>query len=171
MGKNEEIVDQQRSRRIPYKVNVVMRSRDDVELVKGEVRDLSRGGMFIETVVPLKPGAVFDVEVPMNPLNYIGSVRVLWTRERHEGPERPFGMAVEWINLTDNQKRLLYRQIDDHVRRGGNVLVGNPTERTQKEPRTGSSTVHSGGMSSQTKMVIGLSIAVVVLVVVVVALL
>jgi hypothetical protein len=148
-----------------------MRPRADVELLKGEVCNLSSGGMFIKTVLPLKEGTVFDVEVPMQPLNYIGAVKVLWTRNRDEGPDKPSGMAVEWVNLSINQKKLLYRQIDDHVKRGGTLLIGNPVVRNNARPPSGTRAVSPGAAPDHTRLIVGLSIAVVVLLVVVIVLL
>jgi hypothetical protein len=170
VGKGDEKSGQQRARRIPYKVNVVMRPREATELLQGEVCNLSMGGMFIKTMMPLEPGTVFDVEVPMQPLNYIGSVKVLWVRHREGGPDEPYGMAVEWVNLTMNQKKLLYRQIDGHVRIGGNLLIGNPVERGEDRPPAGAPPASMNAAPDRTKLIVGLSIAVVVLLVIVIVL-
>jgi len=168
VGRDEEKAGQQRARRIPYKVNVIMRPREDVELLQGEVSNLSTGGMFIKTMLPHKPGTVFDVEVPMQPLNYIGPVKVMWTRLNDEGPDKPYGMAVEWVDLTVNQKKLLYRQIDDHVRGGGELLAGNPAE-TRKERQAARAPVASPAAEpGRTKLIVGLAIAAVVVLIVVV---
>jgi hypothetical protein len=171
VGRDEEKSGQQRARRIPYQVNVVMRPRTDVELLKGEVCNLSSGGMFIKTAFPLKEGTIFDVEVPMQPLNYIGPVKVLWTRDHDGGPDKPCGMAVEWINLSISQKKLLYRQIDDHVRNGGILLVGNPVPRAEARPSSGAPQSPTGAVSDRTALIVGLSIAVAVLLVIVIVLL
>ena len=166
MGRGDEKSAQQRARRIPYKVNVVMRPREEAERLRGEVYNLSTGGMFIKTMLPLKPGTVFDVEVPMQPLNYIGPVRVLWTRNREEGPDQPYGMAVEWVDLTMSQKKLLYRQIDSHVRRGGRILAGNHDGRRELRSPAGMSGASKGASADRTKLVVGFAIAVVVALVV-----
>ena len=149
-----------------------MRPRENIELMQGRVCNLSTGGMFIETVLPLEVGTVFDVEVPMQPLNYIGPVKVLWTRTRDEGPDNPYGMAVEWIDLTVNQKRLLYRQIDDYVRGGGKILGGDPEKARDDRSSAGGPGGDAAAAPDRTKLVIlGLVVAVVVLLVVVVVLL
>jgi hypothetical protein len=166
VGRGDEKSARQRTRRIPYKVNVVMRPREDVELLQGEVCNLSTGGMFIKTMLPLKPGTVFDVEVPMHPLNYIGPVRVLWTRNREEGPDQPYGMAVEWVDLTMNQKKLLYSQIDSHVRSGGMILLGNHDGRREGQSPAGVPFASTGASPDRTKLIVGLAIAVVVVLVV-----
>lgn len=129
-------VGQQRVRRIPYRVRVVMHPKDGNERAEGEIRNVSMGGMFIKTILPLKPGTVFDVEIPMQPLHFRGSVKVLWVRLRDEGEDRPYGMAVEWLNLTPNQKKLVFQQIDNHVRSGGDLLVGTPDTERHGRPAT-----------------------------------
>lgn len=171
MGRDKGKSGQQRARRIPYKVNVVMRPRDQSELLQGEVCNLSMGGMFIKTMMPLEPGTVFDVEVPMQPLNYIGPVRVLWTRHREGGPDEPYGMAVGWVDLSMNQKKLLYRQIDGHVRVGGAILAGNPEVQREDRKVAGVTSGSSAAAPDRTKLIVGLSIAAVVLLIVVIVLL
>lgn len=171
MGKGDGKSGQQRARRIPYKVNVVMRPRENVELIQGEVCNLSMGGMFIKTMMPLEPGTIFDVEVPMQPLNYIGPVRVLWARHREGGPDEPYGMAVEWVDLTMNQKKLLYQQIDGHVRIGGSVLAGNPEIRPEDRKASGPSSGATAAVPDHTKLIVGIAIAAVVVVAVLLAVL
>jgi hypothetical protein len=171
VGRGDEKSGRQRARRIPYKVNVVMRPREEVELLRGEVCNLSTGGMFIKTMLPLKPGTVFDVEVPMQPLNYIGPVRVLWTRSREEGPDQPYGMAVEWVNLTMNQKKLLYRQIDGHVRSGGMILAGDHDGWREPRSPAGMPSASTGASPDRTRLIVGVAIAVVLALVVLLVLL
>lgn len=120
--------------RIPYQVRVVMLPRDSAERHEGKARDLSMGGMFIETFLPLDPGTVFDIEIPMEPLSFRGAVRVLRTRVDVAGADEPRGLAVEWVDTSTNQKRVLFRQIEDHVRRGGEILGGNPDEVVVRRP-------------------------------------
>lgn len=166
MGNSLDGVCQQRVRRIPYRVRVVMHPEDGNERVEGEVRDLSMGGMFIKTVLPLKPGTVFDVEIPMQPLAFRGSVKVLWARLVDQGKERPYGMAVEWCNLIPAQKKLVYRQIENHVRGGGNLLVGAPDATRQSHQVAKKPTASNAPAPNRTRLIAGLAIAAVVVIVV-----
>jgi hypothetical protein len=118
------------------------------------------GGMFIETVLPLEPGTVFDIEIPMEPLSYRGAVRVLWTRPHEVGTGDPAGMAVEWVDTSTNQKRVLFRQIEDHVRRGGKILGGNPTAVVEDHFAARTPVTPEAAAPEYTQLIIRLSIAV-----------
>lgn len=165
MGKSHDDVCQQRVRRIPYRVRIVMHPKDGSERFEGEARDLSLGGMFIKTILPLKPGTVFDVEIPMQPLNFRGSVKVVWARVVDEGKERPYGMAVEWFDLTPAQKKLVFRQINDHVRGGGDLLVGTPEAERKSRPAAQSLVTSKAAAPDRARLLVGLAIAAVVVIV------
>jgi hypothetical protein len=162
MVKSHDDVRQQRVRRIPYPVRVVMHPKDGNERVEGKVRNLSIGGMFIKTILPLKPGIVFDVEIPMQPLNFRGSVKVAWTRLVDKGKERPYGMAVEWFNLAPAQKKLVYRQIENHVRGGGDLLVGTPHGEREGRPAAKTPGASKLAAPDRARLIVGLAIAAVV---------
>jgi len=165
MGNARAVLCQQRIRRIPYRVRVVMHPEDGNERVEGEIRDISMGGMFIKTILPLKPGTVFDVEIPMQPLNFRGSVKVSWARLVDESNDRPYGMAVEWYNMTPAQKKLVFRQIDDHLRGGGNLLVGTPNAERRDRPAAQSPVAVVTEMPHRTLLIVGLAITSVVVIV------
>ena len=139
-----------------------MHPEDGKERVEGEARNLSLGGMFIKTILPLKPGTVFGVEIPMQPLNFRGSVKVAWARLVDEGKEQPYGMAVEWFNLTPTQKKLVYRQIEDHVRGGGDLLVGTPSAERKGRPAAKTPGASKPAAPDRARLIVGLAIAAVV---------
>jgi hypothetical protein len=142
-----------------------MHPEDGNERVEGEIRDISMGGMFIKTILPLKPGTVFDVEIPMQPLNFRGSVKVSWARLVDEGADRPYGMAVQWCNLSPAQKKLVFRQIDDYLRGGGDLLVGTPNAERHGPSVTQSSVAAVRAMPGRTWLFGGLAITTVVVIV------
>ena len=115
-----------RGRRVSNRAKAVVYPQDGNDPFEGKVVDLSMGGMFVETFMALKPGTICEIETAMRPMRFRGQARVLWVRNVVEGDDQPVGMAVEWINQTAAQKKLLYRQVDDHVRSGGDLLVGAP---------------------------------------------
>jgi len=115
-----------RVRRIPFRAKVLVIRKDTGQRLEGEAYDLSMGGMYIRTLLPLGPGTDLDVEVDTKPLKYLGRARVQGSRDIDAAEDRPYGMAVEWVDQTPNQTRLLSIQIDDHVRVGGLLLEGDP---------------------------------------------
>jgi len=144
----------------------------DGDRLKGEARDLSMGGMFIKTMMPLKPGTVMDVEIPMQPLRYRGSVKVLWTRFSEAGEDRPYGMGVQWLDQTAAQKKLLFRQVDHHTRGGGDLLVGTPDAEREGRPDVRAPVASKPAAApDRTPLIVGLAIAAVVVVVVLLILL
>lgn len=149
----------QRLPRIPYRVRVVMHPRESSETHEGEARDLSIGGMFIETILPLDPGTVFDIEIPMEPLSYRGAVRVLRTILREAGTDQPRGLAVEWVDMSTNQKRVLFRQIEDHVRGGGEILSGDPDAAVMSRPSARRLAATDEETPDHTQLIVRLSIA------------
>jgi hypothetical protein len=122
--------------------------------------------MFIKTILPLRPGTVFDIEFPMQPLNFRGAVKVLWVRLSEAGGDRPYGMAVQWFNLAPTQKKLVFRQIDDHIRGGGDLLIGTPD--AEREGRLAArSPIASQAVAARdrTRLIVGLAITAVVVIV------
>ena len=159
-------VCQERVRRIPYRVPVIMHPEDGSERFEGEARDISMGGMFIKTILPLRPGAVFDIQIPMQPLNYRGAVNVLWARLSEVGKDQPYGMAVQWFNLTPVQRKLLFCQIDDHIRGGGDLLVGTPDAEREARPAARSPVASKAVVApDRTRLIVGLAITAAVVVV------
>jgi len=136
-----------------------MHPRDSSETHGGEARDLSIGGTFIETILPLDPGTVFDIEIPMEPLSYRGAVRVLRTILREAGTDQPRGLAVEWVDMSTNQKRVLFRQIEDHVRGGGEILSGDPDAAATSRPPARRSAATEEAVPDHTQLIVRLSIA------------
>ncbi len=115
-----------RARRVSNRATAIVYPQDGNDPFEGKVVDLSMGGMFVETFMALKPGTICEIETAMRPMRFRGQARVLWVRNVAEGDDQPVGMAVEWINQTAAQKKLLYRQVDDHLRSGGDLLAGVP---------------------------------------------
>ena len=166
MGFVDESTGQQRLRRIPYRAKIIMRPAESGEQVEGEVWDLSMGGMFIKALVPLTAGSVFYVEIPMQPLSFRVPVRVLRTRHSEAGEDRPYGMAVEFVDLTTYQKRTLLRQVEEHVRTGGGLLVGTAEAAREEMLAAGAQKALKADVPSHTRLIVGLSIVVVVMLVV-----
>jgi hypothetical protein len=127
--------------------------------------------MFIETNLPLRPNSVFEVEIPMQPQSYRGRVKVLWMRPSEEGADRPYGLAVEWVGLTGQQKNVLFRKINDYVRGGGDLLLGTPEVDSMRRPSAGESAASTAVASDYTRLIVWLSIGVVVMMVVMILLL
>jgi hypothetical protein len=117
-------------------------------------------------LLPPRPGTLLDVEIQMKPLNYRGLARVLEESDTDEEEDRPYGMAVVWVDLTPNQKRLLSIRINDHIRGGGELLDGDPYQ-ADEPPRVAKKSVAPAEAATRNRnlLIIGLAVAAVVVVV------
>ncbi|HXO43180.1 MAG TPA: TIGR02266 family protein [Thermoanaerobaculia bacterium] len=96
--------------------------------------NLSPGGIFIRTDTPEPPGQLLDFEFRLGDGYELihGRGEVVWARERGEGPERPPGMGVRFIELSPGSKDLIYKIVDDYVAHGGKPF--DLTAPTQGDP-------------------------------------
>lgn len=117
---------QLRSRRIPFQRPVRVAPRSGEECRSEESFDLSLGGMFVTSLLPLEVGEVVDVELPLDTIRFTTPAMVSWTRTFAASEEQPTGMAVRFIGLNQHQKRLIHRQVTNHTRSGGKLKVGRP---------------------------------------------
>jgi molecular chaperone DnaK len=85
------------------------------------VSNISPGGIFIRTDAPQSPGQLLDFEFRLGDGFELirGRGEVVWARERSEGPERPPGMGVRFLELSPGSKDLIYKIVDDYVAHGG----------------------------------------------------
>ena len=116
---------QLRSRRIPFRRRVLVAPRRGGERRFEESFDLSLGGMFIVSMLPLNVGEVVDLDIPLDALRFQAAAKVVWIRAADGGDEEPVGMAVEFLGLNPNQKRVILRQITNHTQSGGQLKVGS----------------------------------------------
>ena len=77
MVSNDSPDSQLRSRRIPYRKRVLIAPKDGSERHYGESFDLSLGGMFITTILPLDVGEVADIEMPLQTSFFLRTVQKL----------------------------------------------------------------------------------------------
>jgi molecular chaperone DnaK len=97
--------------------------------------NISPGGIFIRTDTPEAPGQLLEFEFRLGDGYELihGRGEVVWARERGEGPERPPGMGVRFIDLSPRSKDLIYKIVDDYVAHGG-----KPFDLTPPQPAPGS---------------------------------
>jgi hypothetical protein len=97
--------------------------------------------MFLKTRTPLPPGKVIDFECSLGDGYELitGSAEVVWTRPEDDGPTRPAGMGIRFLELSEGSKELIYRMVDQHIQQGGTPfdvtqgetvsMTPNPTEK------------------------------------------
>lgn len=110
-----------RPRRIPVRRKVSLKFKDLKGFVTELSENISMGGMFIRTERPQAPGTVFDFELVLDregPLIQ-GIGEVVWHRPEDDGPDRPAGMGVRFLELAPGGRALIYKMVDEHIRSGG----------------------------------------------------
>ena len=126
MGLVETHGTQTRKRRIPFDGKVLVKPRDGNPPTKEQIHDLSMGGLFIKCMLPLPPGSIVDLLIPLDSYQLRAPAKVLWTRPVEKGEDAPSGMAVEFLELTLAQRKLLHLHIDQYLRGGGTLNLGTP---------------------------------------------
>ncbi len=85
--------------------------KDKEDFIYYYSRNLSKGGIFIQTVAPLPPETpvILQLTLPGNPQTLEIESRVIWSRkdEEVEGNKVIPGMGVQFLRLDEQSKKLL----------------------------------------------------------------
>src|SRR5262245_42760281 len=86
------------------------------------------GGMFTRTSSPKPVGTIFDFELSLTDDFKLvqGIGEVLWVRDVDDGPERPSGMGVRFLDLSSESRRLIQRIVEEQVAHGGTPFELEP---------------------------------------------
>jgi molecular chaperone DnaK len=109
------------SRRVPLETRVQFKFDRFDGFISEYSANISPGGMFIRTRVPQPPGTVLDFEFRLGDGFELirGRGEVVWNRLEDEGPARPGGMGIHFLELAEGSRELVYRIVDQHVALGG----------------------------------------------------
>lgn len=113
--------DELRKRRVPLQRKISLKFKEFRGFITEHSANISMGGMFIRTESPQPPGTIFDFEFTLGDgytlIHGIGEV--VWVRERDEGPDRPAGMGVRFLNLDPESRQLVDRIVLERLRKEG----------------------------------------------------
>lgn len=109
------------SRRVPIETRVQFTFDRFSGFILEYSSNISPGGMFLKTKTPLPLGKTLDFEFSMGDGYELikGRGEVVWTRSEDDGPTRPAGMGIRFLELSEGSKELIYRMVDQHVQQGG----------------------------------------------------
>ena len=85
-------------------------------------RDISVGGMFVESRAPLAVGTEirFDLHFPTRKPQVVrGEGVVAWSRPHDEDLHRPGGFGVKFVRLDPRFRSLIFRVVDRFILSGG----------------------------------------------------
>src|SRR6478609_3709930 len=119
------------SRRVPLETRVQFKFDRFDGCISEYSENISPGGLFLRTRAPQPPGTVLDFELRLGDGFELirGRGEVVWNRLEDEGPARPAGMGLHFLELSEGSKDLIYRIVDQHVLHGG-----TPFDVTQRPP-------------------------------------
>ena len=109
------------SRRVPLAAKVAFKFERFSGFISEFSSNISPTGMFITTKTPESPGNLLDFEFRLGDGFEIiqGKGEVVWTRAIAEGPSRPPGMGIRFLELSEGSKELIYRIVDQYIQDGG----------------------------------------------------
>lgn len=119
------------SRRVPLETRVQFKFDRFSGFLSEYSANVSPGGLFLRTRAPQAPGTVLDFEFRLGDGFELikGRGEVVWVRSEDEGPARPAGMGIRFLELAPGSKELIYRIVDQHILQGG-----TPFDVTQRPP-------------------------------------
>ena len=85
-------------------------------------RDISVGGMFVESRAPLAVGTEirFDLHFPTRKPQVVrGEGVVAWSRPNDDEQNRPGGFGVKFVRLDPRFRGLIFRVVDRFIQSGG----------------------------------------------------
>ncbi len=98
-----------RPRRVDLRVPVDILCSKGIRLT-GKTRNVSEGGMFVETALLLPVGSPVrcDVSLADSPIEVFG--RIAWSRPRH--PLAAAGMGIQFVGFEDRARRVLHAVVE-----------------------------------------------------------
>jgi uncharacterized protein (TIGR02266 family) len=119
------------SRRVPLETRVQFKFDRFSGFISEHSANISPSGMFLRTSAPQPPGTELDLEFRLGDGFELikGRGEVIWVRAQDEGPGRPAGMGLRFVELSEGSKELIYRIVDEHILQGG-----TPFDVTQRPP-------------------------------------
>lgn len=126
------------SRRVPIETRVQFTFDRFSGFILEYSSNISPGGMFLKTRTPLPAGKVIDFECSLGDGYELikGRAEVVWTRLEDDGPTRPAGMGVRFLELSEGSQELIYRMVDQHIQQGGTPFDVTQGETLSMAPRT-----------------------------------
>ncbi len=123
------------SRRIPLEREISFRVPRFENFVTEYSANISATGIFVRTHEPLEPGTDLTLEFKVaDDWKLIrGRGRVIWVRNQDEGPDKPAGMGIRFLEMDPQSRRLIHWMVDKHAREGGETFEFDELRQTADE--------------------------------------
>ncbi|HEX7183476.1 MAG TPA: TIGR02266 family protein [Thermoanaerobaculia bacterium] len=109
------------SRRVPIATKVQFKFDRFSGFISKYSANISPTGMFVVSSNPDPPGQMLDFEFRLGDDTELikGRGEVVWVRSAADGPNRPPGMGIRFLELSEGSKELIYRIVDQCILEGG----------------------------------------------------
>ena len=79
---------------------------------------ISEGGLYVRTQYPQPQNALTPVRIMLDGGEVQAKAVVLYSYAKNEGPHKEPGMGLKFVNISDQDRRLIRQFIKDHLTRG-----------------------------------------------------
>jgi uncharacterized protein (TIGR02266 family) len=120
MSDQRTVIERRQDPRAAIRTEMKIFYPDLRHLADAICRDISVGGMFVESPAPLAPGTEmrFDLHFPTRtPQTVSGEGVVVWSRPAVDG--LPAGFGVKFVRLDPRFRQLIFRVVDRFIQGGG----------------------------------------------------
>ena len=114
------MIEHRNTARIPFETEVRIRFSDMESFVSETAKNISLGGMFIATSEPAEVGTRFRFHLDIaGEVRFIsGQAEVRWRRTQAANGV-PAGMGVEFTDLDEVSKSIIFRLVDNYIQTQG----------------------------------------------------
>ncbi|HZF10927.1 MAG TPA: TIGR02266 family protein [Thermoanaerobaculia bacterium] len=109
------------SQRVPLEARVQLKFEWFGGFISEYSSNISPGGMFIRTQTPEPMGRMIGFELRLgDDFELIrGTGEVVWVRPIDQGPDKPAGMGIRFLEISPEGRELIYRMVDNYIAEGG----------------------------------------------------
>lgn len=119
-GERAEGVELRADPRVELRTEVRVAYPDRASLVRSFCRNISVGGMFVETDVPPATATRVRFELDLEHFSEVvrGVGEVMWVKAKAR-PDDSAGFGMRFVEIDPRQRRLIFRIVDRFIQHGG----------------------------------------------------
>ncbi|MEA2694236.1 MAG: molecular chaperone DnaK [Acidobacteriota bacterium] len=109
------------SQRVPLETRVQLKFEWFGGFISEYSSNISPGGMFIRTQTPEPVGRLIGFELRLGDGYELirGNGEVVWARPLDQGPDKPAGMGIRFLEISPAGRELIYQMVDNYIAQGG----------------------------------------------------